>query len=297
MKLLIIILLTFQHALGCVNSLLTRLDNIKHHKTLKINFDNTLNDSSYTLSPLNFFGIHNHFQGVYIKDNKVFLTGADKNKKQADLFIYDIKEKNTLRKKLNSTKKHWHAGSFQSYKEQLVIPIERLSDPLTSKIIQYDVTNNKTVTLFEKSTNKTGALDFLNIEGKDYIVLFDPKEISIYTYPGFDLYKSFKPDFFTGSAAKVVQGCNGKTYFLNLTNDGIFPPILNNNIIDVYEFDMSSLNLTKISTKKYTCKACNFRGAVNLLVEDKFKIVSTSMYLELFEKVLFVDILQEHSTN
>lgn len=297
MKYFLILFSTIHCALGCVNDFLSRLDSIQYHKSLKVNFNKTISDSSYTLSPFNFFGIHNHFQGIYITDNKAYITGGDYKKKQADLFIYDINSNKVLRRKLNLNQKHWHAGSFQLFNGQLVIPIERLSDPLTSKIIRYDDLVGKSVTLFEKKTNKTGAIDFLKFEGKDYIVLFDPKEISIYSYPSFVLLKSFKPNFFKGSAAKIVQDCSGKTFFLNLTNDGMFPPILNkNNIIEVYEFDHNLLSLTKIFTKKYFCKTCNFRGAVNLLIQDSLKIVSSPMYLDLFTKTLSIDILQEPST-
>jgi hypothetical protein len=60
--------------------------------------------------------------------------------------------------------------------------------------------------------NKTGAVDFLNTRHK-YLVLFDPKEISIYEFNDFNLIKRINIELFTGSGAKVLKDCHEQYIF------------------------------------------------------------------------------------
>lgn len=297
MKYIFLILLLVQVAFAsvCTPNTLKRLSKLKLKKSLSINFSNLLKDDEYTLSPLNFFGIHNHFQGIAFKKNKLFITGGNKSTKSADLFIHDLSRKTLNQIKLNKTNKHWHAGSFQLDGNFLFIPIEKLSDPLSSEILEFNTKDNTLRYLFSKKTNKTGALDFLNINDKKIIVLFDPEEISFYEYPDFKLLKSSNQSFFTGSGAKIIQDCDGSIYFINMTNDGVFPPLINNrNILNIYILKQNSLSLVKVKDIELTCNNCNFRGAVNLQVLDnKLNIISSDMYLNWSTKTLNVDFLTE----
>lgn len=279
----------------CVENTIKKLESIHYNRTLEINFKPLFKSSKYTLSPTNYFGIHNHFQGVFLDDKKLFVTGGNKNNKSADLFVFNLKTKNLKTIKLNNTKKHWHAGAFQKFKNKLIIPIERLSYPLSSQIMSFDLESQNVISLYNKSSNKTGAIDFLNLDENQYIVFFDPLEISIYKFPSFELVQAKNISFFTGSSAKIIKDCNGKIYFLNLTNNGLFPPIFNNeNIINLYEFSFENFSLNKVKDLVYQCKNCNFRGAVNLQNNNgKFSIVSSDMYLNMFNHFLYVDILEE----
>lgn len=237
------------------------------------------------------FGIHNHFQGIAKKGDLILLTGGNKLKKEADLFSINLKSKIVQKNRINLSDELWHAGAFIIYKDDLIIPIERLSQPLTSKIIQFNLKTKKHSLLINKKTNKTGALDIFYLNNQKMLVLFDPREIGFYDFSSKKLISSHNMEFFKGSSAKVISDCNGKIFFLNFTNNGLFPPLLNkNNILELFEFTYNPFKLVHIKTYKYSCTYCNFRGAVNLQISEggELSILSSSMYLN-SSKQLFIN--------
>ena len=287
MKTLLITFLSFS-ALACIKEPIKQLENLKPAEKIKLNFSNLT--KNYTLSPFNYFGIHNHFQGIFKHKNMIYISGGNKSASQADLFIF--KDKKPLKKiTLNRKAKHWHAGSFQMYDQKLIIPIERLNNPLTSQIISFDMGNQKIENLFLKKTNKTGAIDFLE---KDMIVLFDPKEISFYSFPDFNQVKSINKHFFTGSSAKIIHSCDKKIYFANITNDGVFPPIINgNNIVSLFLLDKKTYKLTKFKEIKFPHSNSNFRGAANMTLKDgQINIIASEMYLDIADDTLDITIFK-----
>lgn len=297
MMFLLLFLISFNLNANCVDNVIDKLNKLtKAKKTIyKVDFTKIYNDHSYTMSPLNFFGIHNHFQGIFLDEHNFYITGGNKSKKSADFFIYHRKNKNLSHYKLNSKKKHWHAGSFQFLGGMFYIPIERLSDPLSSEIIVFNRSDKKSITFLYKDDNKTGAVDFLNINNERYIVLFDPKEISIFNFQTKRLLKKIKTNMFTGSAAKVINDCNQNTYFLNITNNGLLAPLLNNkNLVQIYKLDRKNLKLKELKSLEYSCEYCNFRGAANLIINEKneISIISSSMYLDRNSKKLYIETFE-----
>jgi hypothetical protein len=255
-----------------------------------------INDSiDYTLNPLNFFGIHNHFQGVYKTSKKIFITGGNKKNHTAEVFIFEKDEDKFKYKKtltLNEDdSRHWHAGSFQMTDNELIIPIERLSDPLTSKIVRLDLKTNSLQDILSINYNKTGAIDLFTHKGIEYIVLFDPKEISLYKYNDLTLVKRINVEFFTGSGAKVLKDCNENIYFANITNNGLFPPIINyKNIIQLSSFSLESFSLEKPQIFEFKDNESNFRGAANIIKTDSsLEVIATSMYKSLISKEIIVE--------
>jgi hypothetical protein len=79
---------------------------LKKVKAEKLYIDNSI---EYTLNPLNFFGIHNHFQGVYkTKDSLLFLVVNKKIISQRFLFLRKLSTEYKFDKKivLNSNDKN-----------------------------------------------------------------------------------------------------------------------------------------------------------------------------------------------
>lgn len=278
---------------GCINNIAETFKQLSKVKPKIINL--YIDDSKeYTLHPLNFFGIHNHFQGVYKTDNNIYISGGNKKDYLAEIFIFNGSDhKFSFKEKLivnNNDNKHWHAGSFQLYQDNLLIPVERLSDPLTSKIVKLRLDDKKINEFLNIDYNKTGAIDYFNYKGKTFFVLFDTKEISIYTEE-LSLVKRIKLELFTGSGAKVLTDCKENIYFTNITNNGFFPPIINNkDVIELFSFDLNDYRVKYIDSYEFNCRNCNFRGAANIIKTEKtLEVLATSMYKSLISKELFLE--------
>lgn len=277
----------------CISNISSTLHKLSQAKPNNINL--YIDDSiTYTLNPLNFFGIHNHFQGVYKTEKNIYISGGNKKNHLAEIFIFKkAEDKYSFTDKVivnNNDNKHWHAGSFQLYQDHLIVPVERLSDPLTSKIIKLRLKDNKIIDFLDIKYNKTGAIDYFNYKDKTYFVLFDPKEISIFT-KDLNLVKRISLELFTGSGAKVLTDCNENIYFANITNNGAFPPIINGkNVIELFSFDFNNFNVNYIDSFEFNCKNCNFRGAANIIQnESTIEVLATSMYKSLISKELVLE--------
>lgn len=277
----------------CISNISNTLHKLSQTQPNNINL--YIDDSiTYTLNPLNFFGIHNHFQGVYRTEKNIYISGGNKKDHLAEIFMFKkTKDKYSFIDKVivnNNDNKHWHAGSFQLYQDHLIIPVERLDEPLTSKIIKLRLTDKKIINFLDVDYNKTGAIDYFNYKDKTYFALFDPKEISIFT-EDLNLVKRIEIELFTGSGAKVLTDCNENIYFANITNNGAFPPIINGkNVIELYSFNLNNFNVNHIDKYEFNCKSCNFRGAANIIqTKNTIEVQATSMYKSLISKEIMLE--------
>lgn len=279
---------------SCVKDFPNKNYKIKNVDTKIISFEKEISDQRYTMNPLNLFGIHNHFQGVYIDKKATYLTGGNSKNNSAKLFIID-EASNVRSILLNDNKKYWHAGSFQKHDNNLIIPIETLTEPYSSQIVSFNLESEKVKVLYNKKTNKTGAIDIITYNNEEMIFLFDPVEISIYKYPEFQFIKSIKRHIFTGSSAKIIKNCKNEFFIVNITNNGLFPPIINNkNILEVYKLNMQTFKTKKLTNIEVKCIECNLRGAANIqILNNDFFVSSSSMYLSLFNKSLHVELIRD----
>lgn len=256
--------------------------------------------SSYSMSWRNRFGIDNHFQGIYYSFNQdaYLITGGNKKTKTGSIFL---SQKNQKTRRQELTKEFltpgaptlWHAGGLGDYGHMMIVPVERLSDPLTSKIYFYDYTKitepkilDTTITVDHTKTGSVGVYYSREID-RLVLIAFDTGSITIYhantpkVEDGFKMVKIVDSKVFTGSNIKILQQCDGKLFFAEATNRGLLPPLINGkNEVKLFEINPKTYEDTLVLKRSFKCdKRCNFRGAVNIQVgNNRIHLLSSKMY-------------------
>jgi len=279
----------------CIDNVEQQLSQLQSKKPILTKIVLNLDSNKYTQSPLNFFGIHNHFQGIATKDDFLFISGGDKYSLSADLFVFEnfqghFKLIDTIQVNKEDTTL-WHAGALRIHKDQLYIPIERLSSPLNSKVLSYDLRTQKFSDYILIDYNKTGAIDIFDLDSEETMVLFDTKEISFINLLTKKTIKRIPVEIFEGSSAFVLNDCNHKIYIAILSNTGLLSPIINGkDIIKLYELDTHKLKTKFLKEFSYNCSQCNLRGASSIdIINGKIRVISTPMYRPLFEDHFYLE--------
>lgn len=271
-------------------------------KKFKLNSEKMFkNKKEYRNTLLNKLGLDNHFQGItYLKDKDVVvLSGGNVNTKSGMLLVTNpLNQKNARFNKRIDVKGEnelWHAGSIARLQNLLIVPVERFKPTKKSEIQFFNIDNPSVPQKMDFSVkindDKTGAVDAIidKKSKKIKVFAFDTKSFSIYESKtskieeGFKFVKKMNSKVFNGANMKVVQQCDGKIYFAELTNDGIVPPFLNGkNIVNLYHFDEKADSTKRVLKKKFDCdKYCNFRGAASVVTEDnRLELIASKMYRE-----------------
>jgi hypothetical protein len=265
---------------------------------IEIAIGDIITGRNYTQSPLNFFGVDNHFQGIKVFGNQYFaISGSDIHRKKADLYWGKIEgKKATLLKhdKVPGGPDLWHGGGMGLWQDVLYVPTEDYRKR-RSNIYLYDVSNPQNPKKLEHFITRNfldaGAVD-LNLIGSDQaLFVFTPRTIEIYVSLNKDHQYAPLPDYrlrhniFKGSNVETLRQCDGKVFLLEFYNEGAFPPMVAGvDRIQLYSINLNQsdqiVSLVKMGRFEFACESyCDFSASAGVRIHNgKLELYGTNHF-------------------
>ncbi len=194
---------------SCVVDVFKSVENISKKKRYDLAFstDHKVEGLYYTVNPLAYFGLHNHFQGlVRIPDTRyMLLTGALRWESKPQIFVIEMKSRSqndsfysnltrgTFVDSIPSVDRivkvidipdgegRWHAGSLSVLKNIVAVPLEKNNSNQTTKVLFYDFTEplNPIKLDVEITTNsKAGAVSLERLENGRFLLALNSHQLT-----------------------------------------------------------------------------------------------------------------------
>lgn len=281
MKVILQIILLFScyayaDCLVSVPEALEKLSKVSPQK-MQIDVSPVIKDSKYTRKLVNRLGYNNHFQGVILHGNNIYVSGSNYYDKKGQVFIGTKKDGSFQLEReivIAGNPLFWHAGGMSLLDDKLLVPNEdfNLNKSLLTSI---ETKQLKTLATVDRQQNDAGAIASIVINDKSYLVVATPEQVDTYTYndTGFQLIGKMPGEYFNGSNVALIKQCDGKVYYLDLYNTGSLGPWLaDQDVADLYlleKIQTSSPKLIKVKKYEFNCsRDCNFSAGSSVGISD-----------------------------